>query len=133
MVLQHRMADGHTEVQSIAARWYSVIKTLWGFQSGRLQYPSLNHQTPPPSLSLSHAHTYIYSSHVTINVIPRPRRLRIYCKSNIKAKAIPLQTWTCPEVSRRLRLLDFRQSAHEGGKVVSPTHRPPLPPRKYSW
>ena len=26
-----------------------------------------------------------------------------------------------------------RRSAHEGGKVVSPTHRPPLPPRKYSW
>jgi hypothetical protein len=26
-----------------------------------------------------------------------------------------------------------RQSAHEGGKVVRPTHRPPLPPRKYSW
>ena len=26
-----------------------------------------------------------------------------------------------------------RQSAHEGGKVVSPTHRPPLPPREYSW
>ena len=26
-----------------------------------------------------------------------------------------------------------RQPAHEGGKVVSPTHRPPLPPRKYSW
>jgi hypothetical protein len=24
------------------------------------------------------------------------------------------------------------QSAHEGSKVVSPTHRPPLPPRKYS-
>jgi hypothetical protein len=26
-----------------------------------------------------------------------------------------------------------RQSAREGGKFVSPTHRPPLPPRKYSW
>ena len=26
-----------------------------------------------------------------------------------------------------------RQSAHEGGKVVRPRHRPPLPPRKYSW
>jgi len=25
------------------------------------------------------------------------------------------------------------QSAHEGGKVVSSTHRPPLPPSKYSW
>ena len=26
-----------------------------------------------------------------------------------------------------------RHSAHEGGKVVNPTHRPPLPPRKYPW
>jgi hypothetical protein len=26
-----------------------------------------------------------------------------------------------------------KQSAHEGGKVVSPTQRPPLPPRKYPW
>jgi len=26
-----------------------------------------------------------------------------------------------------------RHSAPEGGKVVSPTHRSPLPPRKYSW
>ena len=26
-----------------------------------------------------------------------------------------------------------RQSAHEGGKVVSLTHRPPLLPRRYSW
>jgi hypothetical protein len=26
-----------------------------------------------------------------------------------------------------------RQSTHEGGKVVSHMHRPPLPPRKYSW
>ena len=26
-----------------------------------------------------------------------------------------------------------RQSAHEGGNVVSRMHRPPLPPGKYSW
>ena len=26
-----------------------------------------------------------------------------------------------------------RQSANEGSKVVSPTHRPPLLPRNYSW
>jgi hypothetical protein len=26
-----------------------------------------------------------------------------------------------------------RQSTREGGKVVSPMHRPPLHPRKYSW
>jgi len=30
-------------------------------------------------------------------------------------------------------LPDSRQSAHEGDKVVRPMHRPPLPPRKYSW
>ena len=32
-----------------------------------------------------------------------------------------------------LRVQISRQSAHEGGKVVSPMHRPPLSPRKYSW
>jgi hypothetical protein len=52
-----------------------------------------------------------------------PNNLR-QCKS----KAIPLQALKGPEVSRRLRLPDFTQSAHEGGKVVRPTHRPPLPP-----
>jgi hypothetical protein len=26
-----------------------------------------------------------------------------------------------------------RQSSHKRGKVVSPKHRSPLPPRKYSW
>jgi hypothetical protein len=29
-------------------------------------------------------------------------------------------------------LRGLSQSAHEGGKVVSPTHRPPLPSMKYS-
>jgi hypothetical protein len=42
-----------------------------------------------------------------------------------KGKAIPLKAWTGSEGSRRLI---SRQSAHEGGKVVSPTHRPPLLP-----
>jgi len=33
-----------------------------------------------------------------------------------------------------LRLLEVLYSRlHEGGKVVVPTHRPPLLPRKYSW
>jgi hypothetical protein len=43
--------------------------------------------------------------------------------------AIPTKGWTGPEGSRRLRLPDFLKTiAHDGGKVVSPTHRPPLPP-----
>ena len=29
-------------------------------------------------------------------------------------------------------MLNFETTAHEDGKVVSPTHRPPLPSRDYS-
>jgi len=49
-----------------------------------------------------------------------------------KGKTGPLRAWTGPEVSRKLRLPDFVTTAQDGGKVVSFTHRPPLPPRKYS-
>jgi len=46
----------------------------------------------------------------------------------VKGKAVPLQAWSGPEVSRNLRLPDFVTTAQDGGKVVSLTHRPPLPP-----
>jgi len=44
------------------------------------------------------------------------------------AKAIPLQAWSGPDGSRKLRLPDFMKTAQDGGKVVSLTHRPLLPP-----
>jgi len=43
-------------------------------------------------------------------------------------KPVPLQAWSGPEGSRKLRFPDFMTTAQEGGKVVSLTHRPPLPP-----
>ena len=43
-------------------------------------------------------------------------------------KSVPLQAWTGPEGSRKLRFPDFVTTAQHGGKVVSLTHRPPLPP-----
>jgi len=33
-----------------------------------------------------------------------------------------------PEGSRKLKFSDFTKTAQDGGKVVSLTHRPPLPP-----
>ena len=46
-----------------------------------------------------------------------------------KGKAVPLQAWSGPEGSRKLRFPDFMTMAQDGGKVVSLTHRPPLPQR----
>ena len=43
-------------------------------------------------------------------------------------KSVPLQAWSGPEGSRKLRLSDIVTTAQDGGKVVSLTHRPPLPP-----
>jgi len=46
----------------------------------------------------------------------------------VEGKAAPLQAWSSPEVSRKLRFPDFVTTAKDGGKVVSLMHRPPLPP-----
>jgi len=45
-----------------------------------------------------------------------------------EGKAVLLQAWSGPEGSRNLRLPDFMTTAQDGGKIVSLTHRPPLPP-----
>jgi hypothetical protein len=45
-----------------------------------------------------------------------------------KGKAVPLQAWSGPEGSRKLWFPDFMTTVQDGGKVVSLTHRPPLPP-----
>ena len=42
--------------------------------------------------------------------------------------AVPLQAWSGPEGSRKLRFPYFMTTAHGGGKVVSLRHRPHLPP-----
>jgi hypothetical protein len=44
-----------------------------------------------------------------------------------KGKAVPLQAWSDPEGSRKLRFPDFTTTAQDGGKVVSLTRQPPLP------
>ena len=49
-------------------------------------------------------------------------------KKNNKIKSVPLQAWSGPEGSKKLRFPDFMTTAQEDGKVVSLTHRPHLPP-----
>ena len=49
------------------------------------------------------------------------------CKQ--QGKAVPLQTWSGPEGSRKLRFPDFVTTAQDGGKFVSLTHLPSLPLR----
>ena len=47
---------------------------------------------------------------------------------SIWVKSVPLEAWSSPKGSRKLRFPDYMTTAHDGGKVVSLTHRPPLPP-----
>ena len=38
-------------------------------------------------------------------------------QSHRKGKAVPLQAWTCPEGSRKLRFPDFVTTAQDGGRL----------------
>jgi hypothetical protein len=44
-----------------------------------------------------------------------------------KGKAVPLQAWSDPEVSRKLRFPDFMTTTQDGGKIFSLAHWAPLP------
>ena len=46
----------------------------------------------------------------------------------VEVKSVPLQALSGPEGSRKLRFPDFVTTAQDGGKVVSLTHWPSLPP-----
>ena len=82
-------------------------------------------QTPFPSYSISNECNYNYlylkCRHIYISIIH-------ITYGYSKGKAVPLQPWSDPEGSRKLRFPDFMSTAQDGGKVVSLTHRPPLPP-----
>jgi len=45
-----------------------------------------------------------------------------------RGKSVPLQAWSGPEGSRKLRFPDFMTTALESGTVVTVTHRLHLPP-----
>jgi hypothetical protein len=53
--------------------------------------------------------------------------------SKVQVKQFHYRPWEALRVPGDWGTQILIQSAHEGGKGVSPTQRPPLLPRKYSW
>ena len=51
----------------------------------------------------------------------------------VKRKAVPLQVWSGPEGSRKLRFPDFVTTAQDGGKAVTAYAPAAFTSRKCSW
>jgi hypothetical protein len=68
-------------------------------------------------------------NHFEINLRGNGRHfVKWICVIQSKGKAVPLQAWSGPEGSRKVRFPVYMTTAQDGDKVVSLTHRPPLPP-----
>ena len=63
---------------------------------------------PPSSNSLWHINT-CYGSYLSMRGKKK--------KSKSKSKAVPLQAWSNPEISRKLRFPDFVTTAQDGGRL----------------
>ena len=74
----------------------------------------------------SHFTVFILVVHASTQHCYKDSRTATY--EQAKGKSVPLQAWSGPEGSRMLRFPDFMTTAQGGGKVVSPTHQPHLPP-----
>ena len=73
----------------------------------------------------------VLASRTRIRLLSRHTRTKYNQHLQVKVNkevAVPLQAWSGPEGSRKLRFPDFMTTAQEGGKVVSLTHRPHLLP-----
>jgi hypothetical protein len=57
----------------------------------------------------------------------------LFNESNSKGTAVPVWLGQARRVTVGSDSKISRQSAHDGGKIVSPTHRPHLPGSKYFW
>jgi hypothetical protein len=85
--------------------------------------------SPKPSMHLSSPPYVLHTLSISFFLIWSPEKYLVSGNGN----GIPLQAWEGSWGSRRLRRLDLLDTRHyEGGKVVTLTHRPSLPPGR-SW
>ena len=82
----------------------------------------------PPVVNPTTVNKYITSIGVPHNLPHKLYKGIFYFDFTVPDKSVPLQAWSGPEGSRKLRFPDFMTTAQDGGKVVSLTHRQPLPP-----
>jgi len=78
---------------------------------------------------------FVYNKHTLKSVLKTPANIIKFFVAAKKSKKA-MQTLYSPGQALRVPggwgYQISRQSTHEGGKIVSPTQRPPLPARKYS-
>ena len=89
---------------------------------------ALHYKTEGRSFDSGWSHWYFPLIHPSDRTMALGLTQPVTDMSKGKGKAVPLQAWSGPEGSRKLRFPDFMTTAQNGGKVVSLTHRPPLPP-----
>jgi hypothetical protein len=105
--LKRLRAEGLGE-GSFTGYLYPLNMTLGGYQTRSERHWEDKNPLPPSGLE--------------------PRIVQPIVPSKGKGKAVPLQAWSGPESSRKLRFPDYMTTAQDGGKVVSLKYRPPLPP-----
>jgi hypothetical protein len=107
----HRMKNEWTSIGDGAVGWDTALQTGWRVPGS----------TADGIIAIFHWHN------------PSGRTMSLGSTQPLtemsKRKAVPLQAWSGQEGSTKLRFPDYITTAQDGGKVVSRSHRPPLPTR----
>jgi hypothetical protein len=94
-------------------------------QSFEIQYlKKIKNNSKKISLCYSNVHDLNSNKHYTVYTVHCDTTTRV----TTKGKAVPLQAWSGPEGSRKLRFPHHMTTARDGGKVVSLTYRPTITP-----
>ena len=108
--------------------WPEMSNVLFSLSFGFKEMPSYCHLN-----TFTNYLKYEAAEKVLWNLANTAHRHIKHKPQNRIKKSNPIAGLDRPWASRRLSSQISTQSTHEGGMVVSPMHRLPLPSRKYSW